>query len=75
MTHSLPEPHGNPPIDVHKPAWHVPIKNKDTWIGVLGDHTWVTDSHGWGYSMTTEETETFARALLASVQHHQSRKS
>ncbi|MER0007783.1 hypothetical protein ABRP78_09800 [Corynebacterium sp. KPL4064] len=61
-------PHPNPPIDVHKPAWEVPeLPNK--WVSVFINKVWITDSHGWGKSITTDQARNLAHALLAAAQY------
>jgi len=61
-------PHPNPPIDVHKPAWEV-TELPDKWVSVLAKKIWITDSHGWGKSMTTDQARNLAHALLAAAQY------
>ncbi|WP_349824290.1 hypothetical protein [Corynebacterium sp. KPL2623] len=64
-------PHPNPPIDVHKPAWEVPeLPNK--WVSVFINKIWVTDSHGWGKSMTTDQAHDLAEALLSAINYQES---
>jgi len=61
-------PHPNPPIDVHKPAWEVP-ELPDKWVSAFIKKVWITDSHGWGKSMTTNQARNLAHALLAAAQY------
>ena len=61
-------PHPNPPIDVHKPAWEV-SELPDKWVSVFINKIWVTDSHGWGKSITTDQARNLAHALLAAAQY------
>lgn len=61
-------PHPNPPIDVHKPAWEVP-ELPDKWVSVLAKKIWITDSHGWGKSITTDQARNLAHALLAAAEY------
>ena len=61
-------PHPNPPIDVHKPAWEVP-ELPDKWVSVLAKKIWITDSHGWGKSITTDQARNLALALLAAAEY------
>ena len=61
-------PHPNPPIDVHKPAWEV-TEFPDKWVSVLAKKIWITDSHGWGKSITTDQARNLALALLAAAQY------
>lgn len=68
LTPEQKAPHPNPPIDVHKPAWEVP-ELPDKWVSVLAKKIWVTDSHGWGKSMTTDQAHNLAHVLLAAANH------
>lgn len=61
-------PHPNPPIDVHKPAWEVP-ELPDKWVSAFIKKVWITDSHGWGKSITTDQARNLAHALLAAANH------
>lgn len=61
-------PHPNPPIDVHKPAWEV-TEFPDKWVSVLGKRIWITDSHGWGKSITTDQARKLAQALLEAISY------
>lgn len=61
-------PHPNPPIDVHKPAWEV-TEFPDKWVSLLAKKIWITDSHGWGKSITTDQARNLAHALLAAADY------
>lgn len=61
-------PHPNPPIDVHKPAWEV-TEIPDKWVSAFINKVWITDSHGWGKSMTTDQARNLAHALLAAANY------
>lgn len=61
-------PYPNPPIDVHKPAWKVTAL-PDKWVSVLANKIWITDSHGWGKSMTTDQAREIAHTLIAAVNY------
>ena len=64
-------PHPNPPIDVHKPAWEVP-ELPDKWVSAFINKVWITDSHGWGKSMTADQARNLAEALLSAINYQES---
>lgn len=65
-------PHPYPPKDVHQPAWAL-RDGEDyysrSWVSVLGKRIWITDSKGWGKSMTTSQAHDLAAALLAAANY------
>ena len=65
-------PHPYPPKDVHHPAWAL-RDGEDyysrNWVSVLGKRIWITDSKGWGKSMTTSQARDLAYALIAAVNY------
>jgi len=61
-------PHPNPPRDVHKPAWELK-ETADKWVSAFIGKVWMTDSHGWGKSMTINQAREWAHALLAAANH------
>lgn len=65
-------PHPRPPKDVHQPAWALRDGEDDhsrSWVSVLGKRIWITDSHGWGKSMTIGQAHDLAAALLSAINH------
>lgn len=67
------EPHPNPPIDVHKPAWEL-TKTPNKWVSSFIRKVWITDSHGWGQSMTVDQARELANTLLVAANHAENGK-
>lgn len=67
-------PHPYPPKDVHQPAWAL-RDGEDyysrSWVSALGKRIWITDSHGWGKSMTIDQAHDLAAALLSAINHQE----
>lgn len=69
-------PHPNPPMDVHQPAWafrdkegwNYPTRN---WVSRLGKRIWITDSKGWGESLTISQAHELTAALLSAINHQE----
>ncbi|MGZ0652225.1 hypothetical protein [Corynebacterium striatum] len=67
-------PHPRPPKDVHQPAWALRDAEDDysrSWVSALGKRIWITDSHGWGKSMTIDQAHDLVAALLSAINHQE----
>lgn len=65
-------PYPRPPKGVHRPAWGLRDAEDDysrSWVSALGKKIWITDSHGWGKSMTISQARDLVSALLSAINH------
>lgn len=65
----LPAPVADPPVDVHRPAWHVSESMTRPWIAPIGRFVHVSDRTGWGDLLDADLAEKYALALLAAAMH------
>ena len=65
----LPAPEVNPPMDVHRPAWHVSEGLAWPWVSALGESVWTTNRRGWGDQLDANTAERLGLALLAAAKH------
>ena len=65
----LPAPVPAPPVDVHRPAWHVSESMTRPWIAPIGRFVHVSDRTGWGDLLDADTAEKLALALLAAAMH------
>ena len=68
-TVTLPAPVSHPPVDVHRPAWHVSESLTRPWIAPIGRFVHVSDRTGWGEQADADLAEKYALALLAAAMH------
>ena len=66
---TLPAPAAHPPVDVHRPAWHVSESMTRPWIAPIGRFVHVSDRTGWGDLLDADTAEKLALALLAAAMH------
>ena len=65
----LPAPAAHPPVDVHRPAWHVAEWMTRPWVSALGRWVHLTDQRGWGVQYRADTAEKLGLALLAAAMH------
>lgn len=66
---TLPAPVLDPPVDVHRPAWHVGESFTRPWVASLGRFVHVSDRQGWGEQIDADLAEKYGLALLAAAKH------
>lgn len=65
----LPAPAVDPPVDVHRPAWHVSESMTRPWVAPIGRFVHVSDWKGWGEQIDAYRAEKLGLALLAAAKH------
>lgn len=66
---TLPAPVLAPPVDVHRPAWHVSEGLTRPWVASIGRFVHVSDRTGWGEQINADVAERYALAMLAAAKH------
>lgn len=66
---TLPAPVPDPPVDVHRPAWHVSESLTRPWVAPVGRYVSTCDRHGWGDHLDADVAEKLGLALLAAAMH------
>lgn len=66
---TLPTPEAHPPVDVHRPAWHVSESMNRPWVAPIGRFVHVSDRRGWGELIEADTVERYALTLLAAAKH------
>lgn len=66
---TLPAPIPLPPVDVHRPAWHVSESMNRPWVASIGRFVHVSDWKGWGEQIDADRAEKYGLALLAAAKH------
>lgn len=66
---TLPAPVPDPPVDVHRPAWHVSESMTRPWVAPIGRFVHVSDRTGWGDQIDADVAERYGLAMLAAAKH------
>lgn len=66
---TLPLPVPSPPVDVHRPAWHLSESMNRPWVASIGRFVHVSDRTGCGEQIDADLAEKYGLALLAAAKH------
>ena len=66
---TLPLPVPSPPVDVHRPAWHLSESMNRPWVASIGRFVHVSDRTGWGEQINADTAEQYGLALVAAAKH------
>lgn len=66
---ALPAPVASPPVDVHRPAWHVSETLNLPWVAPVGRHVAMCTRTGWGDHLDADTAEKLGLALIAAAMH------
>lgn len=66
---TLPAPEVVPPVDVHRPAWHVSGGMVRPWVASIDRVVHVSDWEGHGEQIDADLAERYGLALVAAAKH------